>query len=136
MRYPDKTSMANSLELRVPFLDHRLVSFIESLPPGMKLRGATGKYLHKKAMEKWLPAQTVHRPKKGFAHPVAEWLRGPLKALVEDCLLSSASHLPRYFEQDYIRRLVAQHQSGREQYMRQIWLLVSLELWHRTYLAR
>ena len=65
----DKTSMANSLEVRVPFLDYRLVEFIESLPPQLKLHGLTGKYLHKKAMLKWLPREVVYRKKKGFAHP-------------------------------------------------------------------
>ena len=66
----DKTSMANSLEARVPFLDYRLVEFAESLPPRFKLRGLQRKYLHKKAMEKWLPQEVVYRKKKGFANPV------------------------------------------------------------------
>src|SRR3989454_542389 len=66
----DKTSMANSLEARVPFLDHRLVEFIETLPPTLKLRHFQGKYLHKKAVEKWLPRKVVCRKKKGFANPV------------------------------------------------------------------
>ncbi len=132
----DKMSMANSLEVRVPFLDHRLVQFIESLPPSLKLRGLTGKYLHKKAMTKWLPPKLAYRKKKGFAHPIAEWLRGPMKALVEDCLLSSDSHMSRYFDQGYIRQLLQQHQQGTQQFVRHIYLLVSLELWHRTFIGR
>ncbi|MBW8828576.1 MAG: asparagine synthase (glutamine-hydrolyzing) [Burkholderiales bacterium] len=132
----DKTSMANSLEVRVPFLDHRLVQFIESLPPGLKLKGMTGKYLHKKAMTKWLPSETVYRKKKGFAHPVANWLRGPMKALVDDCLLSSDSYMPRYFERGYIQQMLKRHEQGREQFMRHIYLLVSLELWHRTFMSK
>jgi len=132
----DKTSMANSLEVRVPFLDHRLVQFIESLPPHLKLNGMSGKYLHKRAMTKWLPPETVYRKKKGFAHPVANWLRGPMKALVDDCLLSEDSYMPRYFEQGYIQQLVKRHQQGTEQFMRHIYLLVSLELWHRTFISR
>src|SRR5208337_4068038 len=69
----DKTSMANSLEARVPYLDYRLVEFIESLPSNLKLNWLNGKYLHKKAVEKWLPKEIVHRKKKGFANPVEKW---------------------------------------------------------------
>ena len=75
----DKTSMAHSLEVRVPFLDYRLIQFIERLPPALKLKGAgPGKYLHKKALMKWLPKEEVNRKKKGFAHPIADWMRGHL----------------------------------------------------------
>jgi asparagine synthase (glutamine-hydrolysing) len=132
----DKTSMANSLEVRVPFLDHRLVQFIESLPPDLKLRGFTGKYLHKKAMAKWLSPEIVHRKKKGFAHPVADWLRGPMQALVDECLFSGDSQVARYFEQGYMRRMVQRHRQGQENFMRHIYLLVSLELWHRTFISK
>lgn len=129
----DKTSMANSLEVRVPFLDHRLVEFIESLPPQLKLRGMTGKYLHKRALTRWLPRETVYRRKKGFAHPVAAWLRGPLDGLLEDCLLGDSSHLHRYFDRSRLARLVEEHRQGRQPYMRHLWLLLSLELWHREF---
>jgi asparagine synthase (glutamine-hydrolysing) len=132
----DKTSMANSLEVRVPFLDFRLVQFIENLPPSLKLRGWTGKYLHKRALASWLPSEIVHRKKKGFAHPVAQWLRQSMKPLVDDCLLSSNSSLTRYFNQNYLREMVRKHHEGKEQYMRHIFLLVSLELWHRTFFSR
>jgi len=132
----DKTSMANSLEVRVPFLDYRLVEFIKSLPPALKLNWLTGKYLHKKALAKWLPQEVIYRKKKGFAHPIADWLRGPMMPLVEDCLLSSDSSIARYFDQSYIRQIVKSHQEGKEQYMRHIYLLVSLELWHRNFLNK
>jgi asparagine synthase (glutamine-hydrolysing) len=132
----DKTSMANSLEVRVPFLDRRLVEFVESLPSNMKLRGWTGKYLHKRAMAKWLPRETVYRKKKGFAHPIAKWLRGPMKPLVDDCLLSGDSYLGRYFDQTYLRQLVRKNQEGTEPFMRHIYLLMSLELWHRSFIPR
>jgi asparagine synthase (glutamine-hydrolysing) len=132
----DKTSMANSLEVRVPFLDYRLVEFIESLPPTLKHNWLTGKYLHKKAMTKWLPQEVIYRKKKGFAHPIADWLRGSMKPLVEDCLLSSDSYIARYFDQDYMRQIVNRHQEGKEQYMRHIYLLVSLELWYRNFLNK
>ena len=132
----DKTSMANSLEVRVPFLDYRLVEFIESLPSGLKLRGLTGKYLHKKAMIKWLPKNVVYRQKKGFAHPIAHWLRTSMRPLVEDCLLSPSSFLSSHFDRGFIGKILEQDRQGKEQYMRQIYLLLSLELWYRAFLRK
>jgi len=130
----DKTAMANSLEARVPLLDYRLVEFIESLPPHLKLNGTTGKYLHKKAVEKWLPRDVVYRKKKGFENPVEDWMRTTMKEFVDDCLLSADSSLHTYFDRDYLRQIVEHDRQGREQYRRHIYLLVSLELWHRTFL--
>ncbi len=94
--------MANSLETRVPFIDYRLIEFIESLPPGLKLKGLTGKYLHKKAVEKWLPREVVYRKKKGFANPVEEWFRTAMRPYIEDCLLASDLPAGKYFDQRYI----------------------------------
>jgi asparagine synthase (glutamine-hydrolysing) len=130
----DKTSMANSLEVRVPFLDYRLIQFIESLPPILKLNGFSGKYLHKKALLKWFPRNRVFRRKKGFSHPIADWLRTTMRPLVEECLLSGDSRISAYFDQRYVRHLLDQHRRGKEQYMRHIYLLVSLELWHREFI--
>src|SRR5206468_4786978 len=70
----DKTSMANSLEARVPFLDYRLVEFAESLAPERRIRWFTRKYLHKRSMTKWLPDEVVFRRKKGFENPIQNWL--------------------------------------------------------------
>lgn len=132
----DKTAMANSLEVRVPFLDYRLVEFIESLPPHLKLHGFTGKYLHKKACEKWLPKEVVHRKKKGFANPIENWFRVRMRSFVEECLLGPDSSMGRYFKQNYIRRMLELDREGKEQYRRHIYLLVSLELWHRTFIRQ
>jgi len=130
----DKTSMACSLELRVPFLDVRLIEFIESLPGNLKLKGMTGKYLHKKACEKWLPKQVVHRKKKGFANPVEDWFRVGMKPFVDECLLSADSAMAHYFDQNYIRQMLLLDRAGKQQYRRHIYLLVSLELWHRAFM--
>lgn len=132
----DKTSMANSLEARVPFLDVRLVEFIESLPAKMKLNGFSGKYLHKKACEKWLPKQIVYRKKKGFANPIEDWFRVRMRPFVEECLLSRDSSMALYFDQNYIRQILELDRSGQQQYRRHIYLLVSLELWHRAFMQR
>ncbi len=132
----DKTSMACSLEARVPFLDYRLVEFIESLPPKMKLNRLTGKYLHKRAVEKWLPKEVVYRKKKGFANPIENWFRFRMKSFVEDCLLGPDSSMSQYFDQNYIRRMLDLDRTGKEQYRRHIYLLVSLELWHRAFMRK
>jgi asparagine synthase (glutamine-hydrolysing) len=131
----DKMSMANSLEARVPFLDYRLIEFIERLPAKLKLNGFTGKYLHKKAAEKWLPADRVWQKKKGFANPVEDWFRGRMKTFVDECLLSPDAGVARYFDQAYIRHLLERDRSGAEQLRRHIYLLVSFELWHRRFIA-
>ena len=131
----DKTSMANSLEARVPYLDYRLVEFIESLPQHLKLKGMQGKYLHKKALEKWLPRDVVQRKKKGFANPINQWLRASMQHYVGDCLLSDSSATRHYFNEDYIRSLVAQHEAGEQNYLRHIYLLISFELWHKKFIA-
>jgi asparagine synthase (glutamine-hydrolysing) len=130
----DKTSMANSLEARVPFLDYRLIEFIESLPPQMKLRGFRGKYLHKKAVEKWLPKSIVYRKKKGFANPIDEWLRGRMRQYVGDCLLSEGAAVNRYFNREFIRETVAKHEAHQQNYLRHIYLLISFEMWHQKFI--
>jgi asparagine synthase (glutamine-hydrolysing) len=130
----DKTAMANSVEARVPFLDYRLIEFAESLPSSFKLRNFRGKYLHKKAAEKWLPQEVVYRKKKGFANPIDKWLREQMKSFVGDCLLSESSAVAQYFDKRYIRSLVTDHESGRQNHLRHIYLLISFELWHRQFL--
>jgi asparagine synthase (glutamine-hydrolysing) len=130
----DKMSMANSLEARVPFLDYRLIEFIERLPPGMKLNKLTGKYLHKRALEKWLPREVVWRKKKGFDNPVEHWFRNRMRPFVEEHLLSRDSAVARFFDQAYISRLLELDRGGKEQYRRHIYLLLSFELWHRRFM--
>ena len=132
----DKTSMANSLEARVPFLDVRLVEFIETLPPHLKLRGLRGKYLHKKACEKWVPPSIVKRRKKGFANPVDVWFRSRMRNYVDECLLSANSAVAQYFDRSCIQEIVSEHESGRQNYFRHIQLLISFELWHRMFISR
>ena len=132
----DKTSMANSLEVRVPFLDYRLIEFVESLPPDLKLNGLTGKYLHKKALEKWLPKEVIYRKKKGFDNPLEEWFRTGMRSFVEEALLSGDSAVGRYFDQTYIGRMLEQDRQGTEHLRRHIHLLLSFELWHREFILK
>jgi len=130
----DKTSMANSIEVRVPFLDYRLVEFIETLPPRMKMRGLRGKYLHKKAVAKWVPKEVVQRKKKGFDNPIDQWLRGPMRGLVRDCLATERSAVRKYFNPSFIDQMLAEHESGRHNYLLQIYSLLSFELWHQRFI--
>lgn len=131
----DKTSMANSLEVRVPFLDHRLIEFIEKLPPRLKINRMRAKYLHKKATEKWLPRSVVYRKKKGFANPIDKWLRTSMRAFVRDCLLSNGAAVAEYFDQGYIQELLDMHDRGEQQHRRHIYLLLSFELWHQQFIS-
>jgi asparagine synthase (glutamine-hydrolysing) len=132
----DKTSMANSLEVRVPLIDYRLIEFIETLPPSFKLNGMTGKYIHKKAMEKWLPDKIVHRKKKGFENPVDRWFRTDMRPFVEECLLSKDSSIATYFDQEKVAEMLRLDRARKEEFRRHIFLLVSFELWHRTFIRR
>jgi asparagine synthase (glutamine-hydrolysing) len=131
----DKTAMANSLEVRVPFLDHRLVEFVETLPTHLKLKGLSGKYLHKKAMEKWLPKSIVHRKKKGFDNPIDQWLRTQMRTSLSQCLLDDRSSVQHYFQIGYIKQLLEQHTAGRQNNMRHLYLLLSFGLWHQSFIA-
>ncbi len=132
----DKTSMANSLEARVPFLDYRIVEFVESLPPHFKLRGLTGKYLHKKALRKWLPDEVVYRKKKGFANPVDSWIRGKMRDYVDELILASDSACSKYFNPSVLQRILEDDRLGTQPYKRHVYLLLSFELWHRTYISQ
>jgi asparagine synthase (glutamine-hydrolysing) len=130
----DKTAMANSLEARVPFLDYRIVEFAESLPPSLKLHRLSGKYLHKKAVQKWLPKEIVYRKKKGFANPVDKWLRTHMKPFVQECLLSEHSAVRRYFNPRYVQQLIIENET-RQNYMRHLNLLIAFELWHQQFIS-
>ncbi|MER2556682.1 MAG: asparagine synthase (glutamine-hydrolyzing) [Candidatus Competibacter denitrificans] len=131
----DKMSMVNSLEVRVPFLDYRLVEFAESLPCHLKIKGLTGKYLHKKTLQKWLPKTVIYRKKKGFSNPIEHWLRTKkIRSLIEEYLLEPDSGTALYFDQNYIRHLLKLDYEGKDQLRRHIYLLISFELWYRTFI--
>ncbi len=131
----DKTSMANSLEARVPFLDYRLVEFIETLPPNLKLRGLEGKYLHKKAAEKWLPKEIVYRKKKGFANPIDLWLKTSMSGFMRDALLREKAAVNQYFNRDFVRETIEKHEQGKGHHLRHLYLLLSFELWHQQFIS-
>ncbi|MCA9469045.1 MAG: asparagine synthase (glutamine-hydrolyzing) [Nitrospira sp.] len=130
----DKMTMANSLELRVPFLDYRLLEFSMSLSDEWRLRGWEGKFILKKIMEKVLPHEIVYRKKKGFPVPVAKWFRGSLYHQVRDILLDNKSLSRKYFRESYVDRVLASHRQGKEDLSRRIFSLLTLEMWHKKYI--
>ena len=129
----DRMSMAHSLEVRVPLLDHKLMEFAATIPPELKLRDGTTKYIFKRALRGTLPPVIIDRPKQGFAVPLAGWFRGPSAAFLRDLLLSERSRQRGVFNAEYIERLIARQARGRERHS-QLWMLVSFEMWFRTFL--
>ena len=130
----DRMSMAHSIETRVPLLDHVLVELAATLPPDLRLRGATTKYVFKRALEGVLPAEILDRPKRGFAIPLGRWFRGRLASLVRELLLSDDSRTREYFQAPYLETLLRLHRAGRPLDL-QLWTLISFELWCRTFLG-
>ncbi|MFA5984841.1 MAG: XrtA/PEP-CTERM system amidotransferase [Methylococcaceae bacterium] len=127
----DRASMAHALEVRVPLLDHKLVEWIATLPPKLKLNQREGKFIFKKALQKYLPDDVLYRPKMGFSVPLASWFRGPLKERVRTSLLGEVMVNSGYFNQDFLKKMVDEHQSGLRDYSAAIWTLLMFEAFLR-----
>jgi asparagine synthase (glutamine-hydrolysing) len=123
----DRASMAHSLEVREPLMDHPLVEWLATLPSNLKVRGKEGKFLLKKAMEPALPYDILYRPKMGFAVPLARWFRGPLRQRVQDCVLGETLLSTGWFNEAYLRHLVEAHQNGGRDYSAPLWTLLMFE---------
>ncbi len=128
----DRASMAHSLEVREPLMDHELIEWLATLPTGLKVRGQQGKFLLKKAMEPMLPADVLYRPKMGFAVPLAQWFRGPLRQRVRDAILGDRLAATGWFEPDALRRLVDAHQRGAFDHSSPLWTLLMFEAFLRN----
>jgi asparagine synthase (glutamine-hydrolysing) len=128
----DRASMAHALEVRVPLLDYKLVEWMATLPPDIKLHGQEGKYVFKKALEPYLPNDILYRPKMGFAAPLSSWFRGPLRERVQTSLLGDTLQQTGWFEAGYLRHLVNQHQTGVRDYSAAIWSLLMFEAFLRN----
>jgi len=132
----DITSMANSLEVRAPLLDHPLMEMAASLPPSLKIQGLEKKYLLKRAMADLLPVEILNRPKQGFIVPIDHWFRHDLAEMAYDTLLDPRSLGRGYFRPEVVRRLLDEHVRGVQNFHRQLWNLLMLELWHRCFIDR
>lgn len=128
----DRASMAVSLEVRCPLLDHRLMELAARIPSDFKLRGRTGKYIFKRAMSRLLPPEVLARRKQGFVVPLVEWLRGDLRELAESALFDSAAN-DGWLEQQAVAKLWQQHQSGWRDYSRPLWAILMFRMWQRTF---
>lgn len=130
----DISSMANSLEARSPFLDHKLMEFAASIPSNLKLKGWTTKYLLKKALTKILPKDILNRRKAGFGVPIGTWFRQELKDYAYDILLSEKSLKRGYFKKEAIKRILDEHTKGKIDHGARIWSLINFELWHQMFI--
>lgn len=128
----DRASMAHSLEVREPLMDHLLVEWLASLPSSLKVRDGEGKYLLKKAMEPLLPREVLYRPKMGFAVPLASWFRGPLREQVRAALLGERLADTGAIDTRYVRELIEDHEAGRRDYSASIWTLLMFERFLRN----
>ena len=128
----DRASMAHSLEVREPLMDHPLVEWLATLPSSLKIGGGESKYLLKKALEPHLPGEIMYRPKMGFAVPLIRWFRGPLKQRVREALLGQRLADTGLFNATYLRHLVEAHESGRRDYSAPIWTVLMFEAFLRN----
>jgi asparagine synthase (glutamine-hydrolysing) len=130
----DRMSMATSLEVRSPFLDHHVIEFAATVPPELKFRGGMSKYLLKRHLDGRVPGSAIHRRKQGFEIPLGRWLRGDLRGMAENLLLSSRALGRGYLRAEAVRDLWVRHQRGLRDGSAHLWALMVLELWHRTFL--
>ena len=132
----DRASMAHSLEVRVPLLDHEVMEFAARIPARFKLRAGEGKYILKRALRDLVPAEAMNRPKMGFSIPLAQWFRGELKGQFEERVLGASSFLGELMNRDSIRHWWSQHQSGLRDYSHHLWALLVLECWGQRFMKR
>ena len=127
----DRASMAHSLEVREPLMDHPLIEWLATLPSSLKVRQGEGKFLLKKALEPQLPHDVLYRQKMGFSVPLARWFRGPLRQRVRDAVLGDRLASTGWFNADYLQHLVDAHQSGVRDYSAPLWTLMMFEAFLR-----
>jgi len=131
----DRASMAVSLEVRCPILDHVFMEQAARIPSGRKLKGGDKKHIFKQALLKRLPRDILYRPKQGFSVPIVQWLRTDLKEYARDLLLGSEG-TRTYFDAKYVERIWNAHQSGLSNFSTELWILMMFNLWHRRFVEQ
>ncbi|MCL5671004.1 MAG: asparagine synthase C-terminal domain-containing protein, partial [Acidobacteria bacterium] len=126
----DRTSTACSLEMRTPFLDHRLIEFVAGLPTNLKVRGFKGMYILRKAIEKWLPRKIVYGRKRGFTVPVTGWIRNELRPLVAEALDEEKVKRQGLFNTAFVEQLLQEHSTGHADHQKALWTLLCFQLWY------
>ncbi|MBC7796681.1 MAG: asparagine synthetase B, partial [Pyrinomonadaceae bacterium] len=130
----DRASMANSLEVRAPFLDYHVAEFAASLPESYRLKGREGKFIVKRAVAPMLPDFVTKRPKKGFGIPIASWLNNEMKPLLNDLLAPRLIANQGLFEVGYVQKLLREHENGVANNSKQLWTLLIFQLWQQNFL--
>ena len=125
----DRAAMANSLETRVPLLDHRVFEFAWQLPLHMKMRDGVGKWVLREVLYKYVPREMIERPKKGFSIPLAEWLRGPLRDWAETLISENRLIDEGYFHPKEIRKAWKQHLTGKIDNSTRLWSILMFQAW-------
>ena len=131
----DRASMQVALEVRAPLLSRAVVEFAFSLPDEFRMQGFSGKRILRDAVREWLPREILKRPKKGFGIPVAAWINGPLRELVDDVLAPQSLRDAGLFRPDYVARMLREHRAGSADHRKPLWTLFVFELWRRHHLA-
>jgi asparagine synthase (glutamine-hydrolysing) len=134
LRKTDRLSMWHSLEVRVPFLDHKVVEFAASIPSKYKINGMTKKYVLVKALEGLLPQSILARRKQGFSIPLSDWLRGPLREMVHDHLSPESLKRVGLFNVRAVENLVHEHEGHIRNHETKLWLILNLVLWYGLYM--
>ena len=132
----DIAAMANSLEGRSPFLDHKVMELAASIPPGLKLKGIVTKYILKKSMKGIIPEEILTRNKMGFGVPLAKWFRSDLKDFVREILLSDECAKRGFFNKEFVEKLLADHNTEKRNNSHKIWALLNFELWYRMFIGK
>ena len=132
----DKLTMANSLEARVPLLDHKLVEFAAQLPASMKLRGSQRKYLLKQVARRLLPAEIIDRKKQGFPIPIERWLRKEARPMMQDLLSTETLKRRGLFNVSFVEKMIREHVAGYADHSTKLWGLMSVEMWTRKFIDR
>ena len=130
----DKITMATSVEARVPFLDHHLVEYAMGLPLDLKIKGASGKHILKRALEKVLPADLLYRPKRGFGAPIREWFRGESGEMLGGLIMNSSIRERELFDYAFIARLIDEHRRGARDWSFHLWALLNVSLWYERWI--
>ena len=128
----DRASMAHALEVREPLMDHKLVEWIASLAPDLKLKGQEGKYIFKKSLEPYLPDDVLYRPKMGFAVPLARWFRGPLRERIRSAVRSPALGDTGFFNMETLGSLADEHISGISDHSTALWTILMFDAFLRN----
>ena len=131
----DKMSMAHSLEVRVPFLDHQLIEFLATVPPRLKIKNLQKKYIHRKAVSKILPKEILQKKKKGFSLPLGSWFRKELRGFVQEVLTQDGIKKTGLFNQKYINQILQEHLSYKADHESKIMALLVFIIWYDIYMT-